>query len=251
MFDDGILSISQEGIPGVYPYIAAPFDTTGKPVISSEVSNSDNAGNLEGNTGHAENATIIDNRPVIDVLKDTINTTIDKILKYSRQQREVIKQRRKAAKEAKQTVKNYLSATTIAGIMYDSNFSEDSPYYYPSTMIGTDVDTFIRDFFETDDKGNFLFDKNSIDYSKYPTLSKEVLNEMIEGLKVLKQQMLDRGETRIISEEVITDGTIKVKLQDGRTIEVPNTGHLDMITVDNMGKIHVYDMKTFRNDDNF
>jgi len=63
--------------------------------------------------------------------------------------------------------------------------------------------------------------------------------------------MLDRGETRIISEEVITDGTIKVKLQDGRTIEVPNTGHLDMMTVDNIGKIHVYDMKTFRNDDAF
>ena len=251
MFDDGILSVSQEGIPGVYPYIAAPFDTTGRPVISSEVSNSDNAGNLEGNIGHAEKATITDNKSVTDVLKDTINTTIDKILKYSRQQREVIKQRREAAKEAKQTAKNHLSATTIAGIMYDSNFSEDSPYYYPSTMIGTDVDTFVRDFFETDDKGNFLFDKNSIDYSKYPTLSEEVLNEMVEGLKVLKQQMLDRGETRIISEEVITDGTIKVKLQDGRTIEVPNTGHLDMMTVDNMGKIHVYDMKTFRNDDAF
>jgi len=84
MFDDGILSVSQEGIPGVYPYIAAPFDTTGRPVISAEVSNSDNAGNLEGNTGHVENATITDSKPVTEILKDTINTTINKILKYSR-----------------------------------------------------------------------------------------------------------------------------------------------------------------------
>jgi cell division septal protein FtsQ len=118
-------------------------------------------------------------------------------------------------------------------------------------MIGTDVDSFVRDFFITDDEGKFLFDKNAIDYSKYPTLSKSVLDEMVKGLTVLKQQMLDRGETRIISEEVITDGNIKVKLQDGRTIEVPNTGHLDMMTVDNMGKVHIYDMKSFRSDDDF
>jgi len=63
--------------------------------------------------------------------------------------------------------------------------------------------------------------------------------------------MLDRGETRIISEEVVTDGTIKVTLKNGKTIEVPNTGHLDMLTVDNFGKYHIYDMKTFRSDDNF
>lgn len=249
LFDDGILSVSQESIPGVYPYLSAPFDTQGKPVISQQTANPDNAGDLAGNTGRAANATIQEGSGIADALKSGIDSTIKKILDYSRRKREEIKQRRQ--NQTKDSVKNHLSATTVAGIMYNSNFSEDSPYYYPSTMIGTDVDTFVRDFFATDEKGNFLFDKNAIDYSKYSTLSKEVLDEMVEGLNVLKQQILSRGETRIISEEVIADGTIKVKLQDGRTIEVPNTGHLDMMTVDSLGKIHIYDMKTFRNDEAF
>lgn len=249
LFDDGILSVSQEGIPGVYPYLSAPFNTQGRPVISQQTSNSNNAGDLAGNTGTVQSGTITETRPITDVIKEGINLTIKKILDYSRAKREVIKQRINS--QDRQSVKNHLSATSIAGILFDSDFSEDSPFYYPSTMIGTDADSFIRDFFITDDEGKFLFDKNAIDYSKYPTLSKSVLDEMVKGLTVLKQQMIDRGETRIISEEVITDGNIKVKLQDGRTIEVPNTVHLDMMTVDNMGKVHIYDMKSFRSDDAF
>ena len=251
LFDDGILTVSQEGIPGVYPYIAAPFDTTGRPVIAPKVSNSDNAGNLKGNSEKQESGEIVETKSVAANIKESIDAVIDKILKYSRKRKQEIEERRKQVKEVRQNVKNHLSATTIAGIMYDTDFSQDSPYFIPSTTMGTDVDSFLRDFFETDNKGNFIFDKNSIDYNKYPTLSQEVLDEMVEGLTVLKNQILSRGETRIISEEVIADGTIKVKLQNGKVLEVPNTGHLDMMTVDNMGKIHVYDFKTFRNEDNF
>jgi hypothetical protein len=92
LFDDGIISLSQESIPGVVPYLSSPFDTKGNIVttITPQVDNGNNAGTLEGNTGHLEEG-ITEVKPMTEVQKESINDIINKILKYSREQREKIK----------------------------------------------------------------------------------------------------------------------------------------------------------------
>ena len=100
--------------------------------------------------------------------------------------------------------------------------------FITSTVLGTKVDTFIRDFFRSE----------SLDLSKYDFANSIVLEQFVKQLENLKQYFENNGET-VISEELrLADPNMKL------------AGTTDIMTVDTKGKVRIYDIKTMK-DNNF
>lgn len=97
-----------------------------------------------------------------------------------------------------------------------------------SLNYGTLIDEFIRDFF------NFKLK----DLNEYTFSNEIVLTEFVKELTKLKEYFLKNGETVISKELRLADPNLKL------------AGTTDIVTVDNEGKVRIYDIKTM-NGNNF
>ena len=103
----------------------------------------------------------------------------------------------------------------------------------PSTSIGNSFDTITRDFLAGHLK------------AEYPNVSKDVLNTFVQQLTLFKNDLDSRG-IHIVSEGVMTYGTITMTDNDENTHEVKVAGTLDLFGYDDNGNFYIFDMKTTR-----
>ena len=95
-----------------------------------------------------------------------------------------------------------------------------------SSIIGTKVDTLIRDFFAGELK---LFEA-------YELSSKTQINNLIEQLTKVKEAMDARGEVVLANDIIVYND------------ELGLAGTVDLLTYDSQGNIRIYDMKSMRGD---
>lgn len=131
----------------------------------------------------------------------------------------------------------------------EQGFSKDSPWYRPSTNIGTGVDEFIRDFLSgrIEKVGDeYLINGKKLD-EVYPNATHEALNKLAHSLQEFKEEQAAKGIT-LLSRDVVADGTITVLDDTGRPHKINVVGTLDLLGYDNKGQWYVYDIKTFRSE---
>lgn len=247
-FDDGILTLSQGGIPGRYPIIQSPFTSTGTPVVSTaapQVINQDNAGPLDSEPTVPKVDSPTGSGNMFGRLATSVKEAVQEIIEYSKA---------RLAQEKRSTegrdVKGSIRATSLRDIVLGKTNADYGPTKIPSTNLGTQTDSFLREFFSQDENGNFTFNIDNFDFSLTPNISRDAIQSAILPLTMLRDQLVANGETYVCTQEIVADGTVEI-IKDGKTIKVPGVGHLDMMTVDNLGNIRVYDFKTFRNVDTF
>ena len=135
------------------------------------------------------------------------------------------------------------SATSVASALSGDYFNPNSPWALPSRVIGNTGDSFLREFF-----------KGSLKRENYTMLDDEAYTNMVKHLEVFKESLIANGENYINTEETILRGNTKVTFNIKgvqKTIELQGENHFDMFTVDDSGKIRIYDFKTFRSDGSF
>lgn len=93
-----------------------------------------------------------------------------------------------------------------------------------ASVIGTKVDTLVRDF----------FDGTLKKYESYSLTSKEEFDKFLKQLKELKKKFDANGET-VISKDITLFND-----------ELQLAGTIDLLTYDKSGKVRIYDMKSMR-----
>lgn len=128
-------------------------------------------------------------------------------------------------------------------------FDENSPYYTPSTNIGTGVDEFVRDFFmgKIINKGGKWQVNGKTLSSVYPNASEEQLQNFAKQLQRKKNFFKRRGIT-IVPRDIKAIGTIDTVDGNGRVHHITVVGTLDLIGYDKNGDFHIFDMKTHRSE---
>lgn len=117
-------------------------------------------------------------------------------------------------------------------------FDPNSEWATPSSVIGTSVDEFIRDFFD----GKL----NDSDFTDRPNAIGNEWKRLYNSLQAFKDGWIkDRGLT-ILSRDVIAHGQLEVTDANGRKGKLNVAGTLDLLAYDNQGNFYVFDMKTFR-----
>lgn len=138
--------------------------------------------------------------------------------------------------------KRYARVTSVIFANEESSserFDKNSPWALPSSVIGTGIDVFVRDFF--DDK---IIDGEDL-AKRYPNATTEQLQEFAEQLKALKSDFRRKGLT-IVPKGVTVTGTIEVKTKDGTKKVLDVAGTLDLLAYDRDGNFYIFDMKTNR-----
>ena len=136
----------------------------------------------------------------------------------------------------------------VTSVISEKEFDKDSPYYIPSTNIGTGIDELTRDIISgritKDSQGNYVVEGVLVE-QVYPNGTKKAFANYIDAVLRWKQTMVNKGYT-FISRDVTVNGTIDVTTSDGNTIQVNVAGTVDLLAYDSQGNWHLFDMKTYR-----
>lgn len=131
----------------------------------------------------------------------------------------------------------------------DEPFDKESPWYVPSTNVGTGVDEFVRDFIAgriVRDGKTFKVDGKDLD-EVYPNATAKSLNILAHQLENFLTAQSDQGIT-LIPRDVTVNGTISTVDEKHNTHIINVAGTLDLLGYDGEGNWFIYDMKTHRGD---
>lgn len=147
----------------------------------------------------------------------------------------------------KKTGKKAIRVTqTIRASKHEEGFDKKSPWYTPSTNIGTGVDEFIRDFLNgkivKENDGVYTVNGKQLD-EVYPNATNKALNKLAQDLEDFQNQHKD---ITFISRDVVADGTITVLDANGRPHQINVVGTLDLLGYDKLGNWYIFDYKTYR-----
>lgn len=137
----------------------------------------------------------------------------------------------------------------VSASLQEEVFDKNSPWYIPSTNIGTGIDEFVRDFLSgrlTEINGEFTLDGRSLD-QVYPNATHEDLNKLASKLKEFQEEQAKKGIT-IIPRDVTVNGVVTSIDAHGRPHKINVVGTLDLLGYDKDGNWYVYDIKTYRSD---
>jgi hypothetical protein len=109
---------------------------------------------------------------------------------------------------------------------YIKEIGDTNAYLESASVIGTGIDSYVRDFFAGKIK----------DLNEYNVASPKLLKGFNTYLTNLKKSFDETGQTVIANDMVVYDKASKV------------AGTIDLITYDKGGKVRIYDMKTMRQD---
>ena len=150
----------------------------------------------------------------------------------------------------KKTGEKALRVTSIVSAsLEEAAFDKNSPWYTPSTNIGTGVDEFVRDFLAgriTEKDGKFTVNGKALD-KVYPNATNEALNTLATKLKAFQEEQARKGIT-IIPRDVTVNGIITSMDASGQPHKINAVGTLDLLGYDEEGNWYVYDIKTYRSD---
>ena len=149
----------------------------------------------------------------------------------------------------KKTGEKYKRVTSVIDATRDADepFNKDSPFYIPSTNIGTGFDEFVRDFLSgriIKEGDTWKVEGKDLD-EVYPNASKKSLNIMAERLKKFEES---QNGIKLIPRGVTVNGTIQTRDSRQQTHIIKVAGTLDLLGYDNEGNWYIYDMKTHRSD---
>lgn len=150
----------------------------------------------------------------------------------------------------KTTGEKALRVTSIVSASLDeAAFDKNSPWYTPSTNIGTGIDEFVRDFLAgriVEENGEFAIEGKTLD-AVYPNATKESLNTLATKLKDFQEEQRKKGIT-IIPRDVTVNGIITSMDANGKPHSINAVGTLDLLGYDKDDNWYVYDIKTYRSD---
>lgn len=131
-----------------------------------------------------------------------------------------------------------------------NGMDKNDPWYMPSTNIGTGIDEFIRDFLsgriiKNKDKNWIVKGTNKLISEVYPNADYTSLSKLIDSLKEFKTELNKKG-IKLITRDVVANGTIEVIDAEKVAHRVRVAGTLDLLGYDKDGNWYIYDMKTFR-----
>ena len=149
----------------------------------------------------------------------------------------------------KKTGEKYKRVTSVIDATRDADepFDKESPFYTPSTNIGTGLDEFVRDFLSgriVKIGDTWKVEGKDLD-EVYPNASKKSLNILAEQLKKFEESQ--KGIT-LIPRGVTVNGTIQTRDARQQTHIINVAGTLDVLGYDSEGNWYIYDMKTHRGD---
>lgn len=131
-----------------------------------------------------------------------------------------------------------------------------NPWILPSTFIGNQIDTLVRDFFdnglegyglESDEWLNLEESKIKELWERYSNLlSPNMIQLLYKDLMKVRANGL-KGLT-VISKDIKAKGTLKVKGKDGKEYNLPVMGTLDLLAYDSSGNFYIIDTKSRRSD---
>lgn len=107
----------------------------------------------------------------------------------------------------------------------------------PASLLGTTVDSVVRDFFS----GNLK--------SEYPNLRKIHLRNLVKDLEILRNQFDEKfgeGNYEIVTTEFPIASKYAEVNKNGTISHKVMAGTMDMLIYDNKGNFYIYDMKTSR-----
>lgn len=218
-----------------------------------------------------KNAAVIGTRKLQDNGRNAISELIDFSLgrsagkKFSEQSQETVLQKTQKVinqiQEDTSKIKltedehNYINTetndlfartTTVIQANKDGKPFEENDWKLPSTTIGTQVDRFVRDFFD-----GKLGDLNTLG-DRYYNATTEQWQAFMQDLQKLKD-FFD-GKTKeskgkklhIVPKDITLTGTVEVTDEKGNKKLLPVAGTVDLLAYDDEGNFYIYDMKTKR-----
>lgn len=245
-FNDGIFTMFHEDFKQgdvtltFSPELMTKDESNENAVVIETTTESDNASSHESKDPAGEKPPL---PPTAESFYNKMKAKIEQIKKDSKKRFEEWKARHQGFKGT--SMSHSFAATSVAAALSGDYFDENSPWALPSRTFGNTVDSFIREYLKIG---------KELDRSKYAMLNDACFESLTKHLDAFKEGLISRGETVIVTDEIIVNGNTKVKVTiDGetKTLELPGSNHFDMITLDVKGKIHIYDFKTFRNDLDF
>lgn len=152
----------------------------------------------------------------------------------------------------KRTGQKYKRVTSVIDATKDADepFDKNSPWYVPSTNIGTGIDEFVRDFVGKriiKEGDRWTVDGKDLD-EVYPNASNKSLNILAERLAKFVAEQQGDGIT-LLPRDVTVNGTINTLDSGGKTHTINVAGTLDLLGYDSKGNWYIYDMKTHRGDE--
>lgn len=133
----------------------------------------------------------------------------------------------------------FARTTTVIQANKDGKPFEENDWKLPSTTIGTQVDRFVRDFFD-----GKLGDLNTLG-DRYYNATTEQWQAFMKDLQKLKDYF-DSKKLHIVPKDITLTGTVEVTDEKGNKKFLPVAGTVDLLAYDNEGNFYIYDMKTKR-----
>lgn len=219
-----------------------------------------------------KNAAVIGTRKLQDNGRNAISELIDFSLgrsagkKFSEQSQETVLQKTQKVinqiQEDTSKIKltedehNYINTetndlfartTTVIQANKDGKPFEENDWKLPSTTIGTQVDRFVRDFFD-----GKLGDLNTLG-DRYYNATTEQWQAFMQDLQKLKDFFDGKAKEsngkklHIVPKDITLTGTVEVTDEKGNKKLLPVAGTVDLLAYDDEGNFYIYDMKTKRN----
>lgn len=255
IYDDGILETAATSFDYTKQGLEfqSPFGEIQAPV-TAETSNANNAKSAKGAAPIVERQTKSGEAKVTDdgvVLEGKPITTTTTVVERVAKIVEKIKADSKKMKLShdgtfyENTETGEILARVTSIISADSNagerFNPNSPWALPSSNIGTNVDVFVRDFF--DGKIDDMTPEQMAE--KYANATAEDFQSFKEQLIALRNNFTANGLT-IIPNGIIVRGTLDVLDSQNKIHKVAVAGTLDLLAYDEKGNFYIFDMKTSR-----
>ena len=140
----------------------------------------------------------------------------------------------------------FARTTTVIQANKDGKPFEENDWKLPSTTIGTQVDRFVRDFFD-----GKLGDLNTLG-DRYYNATTEQWQAFMQDLQKLKDFFDGKAKEskgkklHIVPKDITLTGTVEVTDEKGNKKLLPVAGTVDLLAYDDEGNFYIYDMKTKR-----
>lgn len=146
---------------------------------------------------------------------------------------------------------NDLSARVTKAIHSDTGditgeFDKSSPWFEPSTNIGTGIDELVRSFLEGNitktRRGNYKINGRYV-HEVFPNITKEAANQFLDELSRFKQEREAEGWT-FVTRDIIASGTVETTDSSGKVHKVRIAGTLDLLAYNKDGEFAIWDIKS-------
>lgn len=146
---------------------------------------------------------------------------------------------------------NDLSARVTKAIHSDTGditgeFDKSSPWFEPSTNIGTGIDELVRSFLggkiTKTKRGNYKINGRHV-HEVFPNITKKAANQFLDELSRFKQEREAEGWT-FVTRDVIASGTVETTDSSGKVHKVRIAGTLDLLAYNKDGEFAIWDIKS-------